>query len=408
MSVAPNLKLSPPPETVAGTQIDDRAVRRRDAAHRLQVGFVGAGFISQWHARAVKPIADVDLVAVCDQRRDLAKQFADRHQCEDFGDIASMLAASDIDVAHILVPPQHHVRVAEELMRNGIDVLVEKPVATTPEDAARLHGVASETGRTVAVGHNFLYLDPYLKLREDVQSGILGRIDQITIHWNRELEQILHGPHGSWMFETRANGFLEVAPHSLSQMVDLMGGAPDQFHVRADRLHAIDSKRSCYRRWVADAFYGSTLVRMVWSLIPGYSDHRVEVQGSLGSATADCEQWTYQRNLHSPYQADFNRFHITRNAGKSLVRQAWGNLFRYVSEKLHLSSQGHLYAKSLRGTAEEFYSEVRGQVSNSPISLDRARAVIDISFAMADEVNGADRCDAGSPNAAAESHSTLR
>lgn len=382
MSVASNLELSPPAATSARPQTDDRAKRRRDPGHRLRVGFVGAGFISQWHARAVQPIADVDLVAVCDLRRELAKQFADRYKCDDFGDITSMLATSDIDAAHILVPPQHHVRVAEELMRNGIDVFVEKPVATTPEDAARLHRVANETGRTVAVGHNFLYLDPYLKLREDLRSGALGRIDQITIHWNRELEQILHGPHGGWMFETPANGFLEVAPHSISQMVDLMGGAPDQFHVRADRLHAIDSKHACHRRWVADAVYGSTLVRMVWSLIPGYSDHRVEVQGSLGSATADCEQWTYQRNLHSPYQADFNRFHITRNAGKSLVRQAYGNLFRYMTEKLHLSSQGHLYAKSLRGAAEDFYSEIRGQIPDSPISLQRSRAVIDLSFAM--------------------------
>lgn len=358
--------------------------RRRDPHHRLRIGFVGAGFISQWHARAIRRLADIDLVAICDLRRELGERFAQRHNCQPFTQVASMIQEADLDAAHVLVPPQHHLIVARELAENGVDVLVEKPAATTLADAAALRDLARSTGRTIAVGHNFLYLHPYQQLREDLQSGRLGRIDQITIHWNRELEQILHGPHGGWMFAKPENAFLEVAPHSLSQMIDLMGGEPDEFHVRADRLHAIDSNRSTYRRWVAEAKYDTTLVRLVWSLVPGYADHRIEVQGSLGAATADCEQWTYQRKLHSPYQADFNRFHITRAAGNSLKRQAYGNLFRYVAEKLHLSSRGHAYAESLQGSAEDFYAEVRGRIDDSPISIERAHPVMELAFAMAD------------------------
>ena len=84
----------------------------------------------------------------------------------------------------------------------------------------------------LGVGHNFLFSGPYEQLRRDVRSGILGRIDQITITWNRFLPQSAFGPFDIWMLRDPRNIMLETGSHLVAHMLDL-AGEPDEMEVRA-------------------------------------------------------------------------------------------------------------------------------------------------------------------------------
>src|SRR4051794_23329884 len=64
-----------------------------------------------------------------------------------------MLANTKIDAATVAVPTVHHLAVARELMRAGVDVLIEKPLATTLAEADELIGLAAEQDRVAMVGH---------------------------------------------------------------------------------------------------------------------------------------------------------------------------------------------------------------------------------------------------------------
>ncbi len=214
--------------------------------------------------------------------------------------------------------------------------------------------------RWLAVGHNFAFDPGYEQLREDLRSGKLGRIDQLTITWNRELPQILHSSPTGWMFDRPENLMLEVGPHAVAHMLDLMGGPPHDMRVRAECPRVLSNGRTVYRRWLIDADYGDTLVRLVFSFVPGYTEHSVHVRGSLASATVDLESWTYDLQCHSPYQDDFDRWQVTRNRGKSLVDQARGNLGRYIASKFKLSQRGNPYGYSIQRACDAFYRGIRG------------------------------------------------
>ena len=78
-------------------------------------------------------------------------------------------------------------------------------------------------GVTIGVNHNFLFAPVYEDLRRDLIAGKLGRPDQVTITWNRELDQLRSGPFNLWMLREPPNIMLEIGPHCLAPILDLIG-----------------------------------------------------------------------------------------------------------------------------------------------------------------------------------------
>src|SRR5947209_8248343 len=178
----------------------------------LSVAILGAGYIADWHCRALR---GVRLVAVCDRAAGRARALADRYCIpRTFTDLAAMLAEAKPDVIHVLLPPEHHFAAAEQVLRAGAHVLLEKPMALTGDECRRLGELAREQGKAIGVSHNFLFAPVYERLRADVLAGKLGRLDQVTITWQKELGQVCGGPFGGWVFRDPANLLVEVRPRS--------------------------------------------------------------------------------------------------------------------------------------------------------------------------------------------------
>src|SRR5437763_356245 len=124
-------------------------------AGKIRVAVIGCGAFGRNHARIYKQIqqegAGIELAGVVDADPQRASSVA-----AEFGTLA-LPSTSDlrgkIDAASIAVPTIHHLDVALAVMESGADVLVEKPVASTLEEADELMAVASKTGRIAQVGH---------------------------------------------------------------------------------------------------------------------------------------------------------------------------------------------------------------------------------------------------------------
>ena len=173
---------------------------------------------------ALRAIGDVELVAVADQSPLRAAAFARdngiAHAC---GSLTEMLRGDLLDAVHILTPPDTHADIAREAVEADVDVLLEKPLDVTPHKALALCELAERRGVTLAVSHNFLFSEPYVRLREDVRAGRLGQVDSVTITWNRELGFVTQGPYDVWMLREPANIMLEVGVHSVAHAWDLLG-----------------------------------------------------------------------------------------------------------------------------------------------------------------------------------------
>ena len=85
---------------------------------------------------------------------------------------------------------------------------------------------------------------------------------------------------------------LEVGPHSVAHLLDLVGD-PDRLTAEADRLIELPTGAPFYRRWLARAHVGETIVDLNWSFEAGIAEHAIHVRGTAGSATADLERGLY-------------------------------------------------------------------------------------------------------------------
>jgi predicted dehydrogenase len=117
----------------------------------IPVGVVGVGHLGRHHARLYAALPGVRLVAVADRDLERAKAIAAEFGCEAVGDASDLVGR--VAAASIATPTLHHRAPAEVLLAGGADVLIEKPIAPTLEDADAILETARAAGRLVMVGH---------------------------------------------------------------------------------------------------------------------------------------------------------------------------------------------------------------------------------------------------------------
>jgi predicted dehydrogenase len=123
----------------------------------LRVGVVGAGAFGRNHLRVYRELEQfgnpVRLAAVIDRDHAVAQEAAAKFGVPPFASVAECLATMELDAASVCVPTVHHRAAAEELIAAGVDVLIEKPLAPSLEDADAILRLAAERECIVQVGH---------------------------------------------------------------------------------------------------------------------------------------------------------------------------------------------------------------------------------------------------------------
>jgi predicted dehydrogenase len=116
-----------------------------------RVGVVGVGHLGQHHARLLASMDDVELVGVCDTNGVRAGEIAAKFGAPMFADSRELLCR--VDAVVVAVPTVAHRDVALPFLEAGIATLVEKPIASSVEDADRLVSAADRGGALLATGH---------------------------------------------------------------------------------------------------------------------------------------------------------------------------------------------------------------------------------------------------------------
>jgi len=117
----------------------------------IPVAVVGVGHMGRHHARIYHELPNARLVAVVDASLERAREFATKYAAAAVARVEELPAG--IRAASVAVPTIHHLAVADALMARGIDILVEKPLATSGDEAEKLLAAARRHGRLLAVGH---------------------------------------------------------------------------------------------------------------------------------------------------------------------------------------------------------------------------------------------------------------
>lgn len=117
----------------------------------LKVAVIGVGYLGQHHARVYSEIEDAELVGVVDINMIKAEEVAKRHGSRAYKDYRAVLGKAD--AFSIVVPTTYHYEIALDCIRAGKDVLVEKPIAATMEEADELVCESERLNRILQVGH---------------------------------------------------------------------------------------------------------------------------------------------------------------------------------------------------------------------------------------------------------------
>jgi predicted dehydrogenase len=117
----------------------------------FRVGVIGVGHLGRHHARVYSEIESCELVGVQDLDADRARAVADEFGTRAFPEIDGLIER--IDAASIAVPTSAHHAVASRCLDAGVHVLIEKPIASTAEEATDLVDRGRARGLTIGVGH---------------------------------------------------------------------------------------------------------------------------------------------------------------------------------------------------------------------------------------------------------------
>jgi len=144
---------------------------------KSRIGVIGCGRISQAHVDALLACEDAVIAGVLDSREDAANALAEVAGCRGYTDLQTFLDESALDGVIICTPPAFHREIAIEMLKSGVHVLCEKPLATRPVDALAMVAMAEETGRTLMMASKFRYVPDVARAKSLIASGQLGTIE---------------------------------------------------------------------------------------------------------------------------------------------------------------------------------------------------------------------------------------
>ena len=133
---------------------------------KIKIGVVGVGYFGQFHAEKYAKIEETELVGVVDVDASRAREIAKRYRAQPFEHHTELF--NKVQAVSIAAPTPFHYSIAKDFFLKGIDVLLEKPISGTLEEAHELIGLAESRGLIFQIGH--------LERFNGALSGIEGRV----------------------------------------------------------------------------------------------------------------------------------------------------------------------------------------------------------------------------------------
>lgn len=118
---------------------------------KLNVGVIGVGFLGSLHTKIYHQMEDVTLVGVCDCYKKRAKDAAKKHHTDYYVDYKDLIGK--VQAVSVVVPTYLHYEVARDFLKAGVNVLIEKPITGSLDEADELIKIADKNDLTLQVGH---------------------------------------------------------------------------------------------------------------------------------------------------------------------------------------------------------------------------------------------------------------
>lgn len=147
----------------------------------LKVAVIGVGSMGENHARVYAHYEKTQLIAVADSNKEQAEKVAKKLKVKAYSDYKEMLEKEDLDAVSIAVPTSLHKDVAVYAFKKRINVLLEKPIALTEEEAKEIIECAKKNNAKLMIGHIERFNPAVIELKKKLERGDLGEIYKIDV-----------------------------------------------------------------------------------------------------------------------------------------------------------------------------------------------------------------------------------
>lgn len=183
-----------------------------------RMGVVGTGFIGRVHIETVRRLGNVEVVALADTIS--AKEAAEfLNVPQYFTDYKQMIDTMKLDVLHICTPNNTHFEIAMYAMDHGVNLICEKPMCVSIEEAEALVAKARETGLIAAINFHNRFYPMNNHLKNVIQDGELGDIFSITGSYTQDW--LLFKTDYSWRLNSTESGSTRAVADIGSHWMDL-------------------------------------------------------------------------------------------------------------------------------------------------------------------------------------------
>lgn len=171
----------------------------------MRVAVVGTGVWGEQHARIFARRSDTELVGVVGRDPARTEERAAAYRTQAYTDLDLMLTQAKPDLVTVCLPNEQHFEPTLQLIRNGVPLLVEKPLVFELEQADTLLAEAASRGLFFAINFNHRYAEPVLRAHAAIREGFIGTPVFATWRFGGEAN---HGTsrHAN-LIETQCHGF---------------------------------------------------------------------------------------------------------------------------------------------------------------------------------------------------------
>ncbi|QNK55789.1 Gfo/Idh/MocA family protein [Paenibacillus sp. PAMC21692] len=267
----------------------------------LKVGIIGQGRSGRnIHGNLLVQISEYyTIAAVADsipERQELARQ---EYDCNAYASWEEMVQNEELDLVVNASPSHQHFSISLELLNRGFNVLCEKPLAKTAEEVDKLIEASERSGKLIAIFQQSRYQHAFTKIREVIESGVLGRIVQVNF--------TLNGFARRWDWQTlqsnNGGNLLNTGPHPVDQALQLFGtDIMPQVTCIMDRANTFGDAEDYVKLIMRGQ--GRPTIDLEISSCCTYGREPFNIQGTNGGlrGTAQQLEWKYFKSEEAPEQ----------------------------------------------------------------------------------------------------------
>ena len=212
-------------DEVLGQFQQDAAEKKIEASKKLKVGIIGTGWIAESHIQQYNVMPDVEVVAMADLIPGKAEAFKEKWGVQGdvhfYPDHKSMIDNEELDAVSVCTYNATHAECTIYALEHGVNVLLEKPMCVTLDEAAEIVKAEKKSGKILSIGFQPRYDANMQMIKKIVESGTLGEIYYIQTGGGRR-----RGIPNSTFIEKRTAGIGalgDIGCYSLDMVLNAIG-----------------------------------------------------------------------------------------------------------------------------------------------------------------------------------------